>query len=140
MKWVRQDQPIHSLTYAGEKYQGHDTEVFAFYASPITLGEAKAGHEVPRRRLIHGGGGTAFAEWVQFWAKRGYAAIAMDLNGSRPPEVEFDTKGMSPSATVIAAPARDCRTAARRTAILKNSTASRPPTRATTGPSTPPRV
>jgi len=93
MKWLRQDQPIHSLTYAGEKYQGHDTEVFAFYASPITLGEAKAGARFPGVVLIHGGGGTAFAEWVQLWAKRGYAAIAMDLNGSRPPEVEFDAKG-----------------------------------------------
>jgi dienelactone hydrolase len=95
MKWVRQDQPIHSLTYAGEKYQGHDTEVFAFYASPITLGEAKAGTKFPGVVCIHGGGGTAFAEWVQLWAKRGYAAIAMDLNGSRPPEVEFDAKGVA---------------------------------------------
>lgn len=93
VKWIRHDQPIHSLTYAGEKYQGHETEVFAFYASPITLGEAKAGAKFPGVVLIHGGGGTAFAEWVQLWAKRGYAAIAMDLNGSRPPEVEFDAKG-----------------------------------------------
>ncbi|MCE2695701.1 MAG: acetylxylan esterase [Verrucomicrobiaceae bacterium] len=95
MKWLRQDQPIHSLTYAGEKYQGHDTEVFAFYASPTTLGEAKAGTKFPAVVCIHGGGGTAFAEWVQLWAKRGYAAIAMDLNGSRPPEVEFDAKGIA---------------------------------------------
>ncbi|MBL9142980.1 MAG: prolyl oligopeptidase family serine peptidase [Verrucomicrobiaceae bacterium] len=93
MKWVRQDQPIHSLTYAGEKYQGHDTEVFAFYASPITLGnEVKPGAKFPGVVLIHGGGGTAFADWVHLWAKRGYAAIAMDLNGSRPPEPEFDPK------------------------------------------------
>ncbi len=95
MKWLRQDQPVHSLTYAGEVYQSHQSEVFAFYASPITLGEAKPGAKFPGVVLIHGGGGTAFAEWVQLWAKRGYAAIAMDLNGSRPPEVEFDTKGMA---------------------------------------------
>ena len=95
MKWVRQDQPIHSLTYKGEKYQGHDTDVFAFYASPITLGEAKAGTKLPGVVLIHGGGGTAFADWVYLWAKRGYAAIAMDLNGSRPPDAEFDAKGVA---------------------------------------------
>lgn len=92
MKWVRQDQPIHSLTYAGEKYQGHDTEVFAFYASPITIGEAKPGTKFPGVVLIHGGGGTAFADWIHLWAKRGFAAIAMDLNGSRPPDPEFDPK------------------------------------------------
>jgi dienelactone hydrolase len=96
MKWVRQDQPIHSLTYAGEKYQGHDTEVFAFYASPSTLGaNYKPGTKFPGVVLIHGGGGTAFAEWVHLWAKRGYAAIAMDLNGSRAPEPVFDEKGMA---------------------------------------------
>ncbi|MCA9158273.1 MAG: alpha/beta fold hydrolase, partial [Planctomycetales bacterium] len=36
--------------------------------------------------LIHGGGGTAFREWAQLWAERGYAAIAMDLAGCRPME------------------------------------------------------
>jgi dienelactone hydrolase len=88
--WLRQDQPIHSLTYAGETYRGHDTDVFAFYASPQTLGVARPGETFPGIVLIHGGGGTAFADWVYLWAKRGYAAIAMDLNGSRPPDPEFD--------------------------------------------------
>lgn len=92
VKWLRQDQPIQSLMYAGEKYQGRDTEVFAFYASPVTLGEAKPGARFPGVVLIHGGGGTAFADWVHLWAKRGYAVIAMDLNGSRPPDPEFDPK------------------------------------------------
>lgn len=90
MTWLRRDQPIHSLTYTGEQYRGHDTEVFAFYASPLTLGEAQPGATFPGIVLIHGGGGTAFADWVYLWAKRGYAAIAMDLNGSRPPDPEFD--------------------------------------------------
>lgn len=97
MKWVDQSHPVHALTYAGEKYLGKDTEVFAFYASPITIGAAKPGAKFPGVVLIHGGGGTAFAEWTQLWAKRGYAAIAMDLNGSRPPEPVYDDKGMAKS-------------------------------------------
>lgn len=95
MNWLRQDEPIHSLTYRGEVFQGHPTDVFAFYASPATLGEAQPGAKFPGVVLIHGGGGTAFADWVQLWAKRGYAAIAMDLSGSRPPDPEFDVNGIA---------------------------------------------
>jgi len=84
MRWVNQTGPVHSLLYRGEPFDGHDTEVFAFYASPATLGLAKPGEKFPGVVLIHGGGGTAFAEWTWLWAKRGYAAIAMDLNGSQP--------------------------------------------------------
>jgi len=97
MKWVQQKQPVHSLTYAGEKYKGRDTEVFAFYASPITLGEAKPGTKFPGVVLVHGGGGTAFVEWAHLWAKRGYAAIAMDLGGMRPPDPVFDEKTRAPA-------------------------------------------
>ena len=96
MKWVRQDQPIQSLTYTGEVYKGHPTEVFAFYASPITLGDAKPGTKFPGVVLIHGGGGTAFADWAYLWAKRGYAAIAMDLGGMRPADPVFDPKTGAP--------------------------------------------
>ncbi len=88
--WLHRDKPVQSLLYEGEEYQGHPTEVFAFYASPITLGEAQSGETFPGVVLVHGGGGTAFADWVYLWAKRGYAAIAMDLAGSRPPEPVFD--------------------------------------------------
>jgi dienelactone hydrolase len=91
MQWVDRSGPIHSLLYAGEVFQGRPTEVFAFYASPRTLGKGEAGGaKVPGVVLIHGGGGTAFAEWVWLWAQRGYAAIAMDLSGSRPPAPAYD--------------------------------------------------
>lgn len=43
--------------------------------------------------MIHGGGGTAFSDWVHFWAQRGYAAIAMDLSGRRPPAPSYDDRG-----------------------------------------------
>ncbi|MFZ2642325.1 MAG: PhoPQ-activated protein PqaA family protein [Verrucomicrobiia bacterium] len=97
MRWADQSGPVHSLFYAGENYQGRATEVFAFYASPRTLG--KAGNDktkFPGVVLIHGGGGTAFAEWAWLWAKRGYAAIAMDLAGCRPPDPIYDSKTGAP--------------------------------------------
>ena len=30
---------------------------------------------------IHGGGGTAFREWAELWAKRGYVAVAGGIGG-----------------------------------------------------------
>lgn len=85
--------PIQQLLYAGEPVSGKPTEVFAFYASPKTLGTAEEGRTFPGIVLIHGGGGTAFSDWVWLWAKRGYAAIAMDLSGHRPPAPAYDAAG-----------------------------------------------
>lgn len=90
---VDQSGPIHSLIYEGEPVAGIATEVFAFYASPQTLGSATPGESYPGIVLIHGGGGTAFSDWVWLWAKRGYAAIAMDLSGHRPPAPTYDKVG-----------------------------------------------
>jgi len=103
MRWVSRQGPVHSLLYAGEKFQDHETEVFAFYASPATLGVAKEGDRFPGVVLIHGGGGTAFADWAWLWARRGYAAIAMDLSGSRPIDPVYNTDG-APVMNQAAAP------------------------------------
>ena len=86
-EWVDQKSNVRSLFYAGEPYGGKATRIFAYYASPTTISEtAKPGEKYPAVVLIHGGGGTAFREWAELWAKRGYAAIAMDLAGHRPTE------------------------------------------------------
>lgn len=69
---------VESLFYAGQPYQGKPTRVFAWYGEP----DARFGAKVPAMVLVHGGGGTAFAEWVRLWTSRGYAAIAMDTCGS----------------------------------------------------------
>ena len=94
MRWLSQSGAVHSLLYAGERFENHDTEVFAFYASPVTLGNAKPDEKFPGVVLIHGGGGTAFAEWTWLWAKRGYAAIAMDLSGCQPIDPIYDSNGI----------------------------------------------
>ena len=79
-KWLSRDGNVHSLSYRGEPYHGKPTSVFAYYASPATLG-APQEKKVPGIVLVHGGGGTAFSKWAELWAGRGYAAIAMDLAG-----------------------------------------------------------
>jgi dienelactone hydrolase len=87
VEWIDRESPVHSLFYSGEPYHGRATRVFAYYATPGTLaGDRSLDHDLPAVVLLHGGGGTAFREWAELWAKRGYAAIAMDLAGQRPNE------------------------------------------------------
>lgn len=82
MTWIDDTGPIRSLTYRGEPFKGAATSVFAYYASPATLeGRTASRGEFPAIVCVHGGAGKAFSEWVQLWAERGYAAIAMDLTG-----------------------------------------------------------
>ncbi len=52
--------------------------MFAYYGRPEGDGP------FPAMLLVHGGGGKAFAEWAELWAKRGYVALAMDLAGNGP--------------------------------------------------------
>jgi cephalosporin-C deacetylase-like acetyl esterase len=76
------DEPgVKALWFAGVPYKGKPTRVFAYYSAPASAG---GGQKVPAMVLIHGGGGTAFAEWVRMWNARGYAAIAMDTTGAIP--------------------------------------------------------
>lgn len=84
-EWSDSQSSVRSLYYKGAPYKNHPTLVFAYYASPATL-TAKSAEErtYPTIVLVHGGGGTAFREWAELWAKRGYAAIAMDLAGCGP--------------------------------------------------------
>ena len=84
-EWSDRESPVCSLYYEGEQYKDKPTQVFAYYASPATLNsKSTEGETYPAVVLVHGGGGTAFKEWVDLWARRGYAAIAMDLAGCGP--------------------------------------------------------
>jgi cephalosporin-C deacetylase-like acetyl esterase len=76
VEWLDKDGKLRRLLYESEPYQGKPTRIFAYYAEPEEV-EGK----LPAMVLVHGGGGTAFSEWAQRWAKRGYIAIAMDLAG-----------------------------------------------------------
>lgn len=76
VEWLDKGGKLRRLLYDSEPYHGKPTRVFAYYAEPDQV-EGK----LPAMVLVHGGGGTAFPEWAQLWAKRGYIAIAMDLAG-----------------------------------------------------------
>jgi dienelactone hydrolase len=81
-EWREGQAKVRSLFYTGEPFQGRPTRVFAYYASPATLGtEREGGKKFPGMVLVHGGMGHAYSGWVETYAKRGYAAIAMDLAG-----------------------------------------------------------
>ena len=71
---------VKALFYKGEPWKGKETRVFAWVGMPAHA----PGQKVPGMVLVHGGGGTAFDEWVRIWTAKGYAAIAMDWNGTVP--------------------------------------------------------
>ena len=71
---------VKAIFFDGLPWQGKPTRIFAWYGVP----KVEPGQKVPAMVLVHGGGGTAFAEWVQLWTGRGYAAIAMDTCGCAP--------------------------------------------------------
>lgn len=76
---------VVGLIYEGGKYRGHKQGVFAYYATPGTLyGNKALDKNLPAIILVHGGGGQAFKDWAIKWAKKGYAAIALDLRGNGP--------------------------------------------------------
>ena len=74
---------VQALVYDGLPYKGHRNKVFAYYCSPGMLsGKSAEDRNLPAVVLVHGGGGMAFKQWAILWAKKGYAAIAMDLRGN----------------------------------------------------------
>lgn len=73
------------IVYTGLPYHNSSQQVFAWYATPGTItGNKSLDHHLPGVVLVHGGGGAAFKEWAIMWARKGYAAIAMDLRGNGP--------------------------------------------------------
>lgn len=76
----RSTTDIKAIYFDSVPWQGRPTKVFAYYGVPKTTRNEK----VPAMVLIHGGKGTAHSRWVRLWVSRGYAAIAIDTNGSDP--------------------------------------------------------
>lgn len=81
-----EQEGVRAIFYEGMPFRGRPTRVFAYVGVP----EVTPGEKVPGMVLVHGGGGTAFAEWVRLWQARGYAAIAMDTCGHLPEGARAD--------------------------------------------------
>lgn len=57
-------------------YRGKPTKVFAWLGFPGNFSGT-----VPGVVLVHGGGGTAFQEWVRLWTAKGFAALSIAVEG-----------------------------------------------------------
>lgn len=83
VEWLTTNEKVKSLLYESVTYEGKPTQVFAYYSNPDLIhGKPASKKKFPGIVLVHGGGGTAFKQWVEKWAAEGYAAIAMDLSGN----------------------------------------------------------
>ena len=78
-EWGGRTGLVQEVFYQGEPYRGKATRVFAYLGRPAT-GKGP----FPAMVLVHGGGGKAFREWAELWARRGYVALAMDTSGCGP--------------------------------------------------------
>ena len=82
-QYDRLDQGVEAYFLQSVSYNDAPTYVFAYVGIPAT---ATKDNPVPGIVLIHGGGGTAFCDWVKMWNDFGYAAIAIDTEGMIPTE------------------------------------------------------
>jgi len=93
---------VRAIFYDALTWQGKPTRVFAWIGLP-----AQREGKVPGMVLIHGGGGTAYKEWVQKWNAQGFAAISIAVEGQTDVN-ESKVKGRSTWARhPFAGPARD---------------------------------
>ena len=88
---VKAAEHVKAIQIKGVDFKGKPTKFFCWYGVPAV----KKGETVPGIVLVHGGGGFAFAKWVELWNSRGYAAIALDTCGNIP-QHEWEGKVRKP--------------------------------------------
>ena len=86
---------LHQLYLGGAPYKDSPTRIFAIYGRPDrALASDRLGNgKIPAVVLVHGGGGTAFAEWVRRWNKAGFAAIAVAVEGQTDVVADMNLNG-----------------------------------------------
>lgn len=65
---------LHPVFLDGVPYCGVPTQVFAYQGQPVGVGKH------PAILLVHGGAGRAYDDWAAMWTRRGFVALAPDLN------------------------------------------------------------
>jgi cephalosporin-C deacetylase-like acetyl esterase len=96
------DGDIRAIFYDALPWQGKPTRVFAWIGLP-----AKRVGKVPGMVLVHGGGGTAFKEWVRKWNAEGFAAISIAVEGQTDVNVNQPKGRPSWARHAFSGPARD---------------------------------
>ena len=87
-EWGLRTGLVQEVFYQGEPFAGKPTRIFAYVGRP-----AEGAGPFPAMVLVHGGGGAAFRDWAEHWAKRGYVAIAMDTSGRGASKVRLPDGG-----------------------------------------------
>ena len=76
-------EDLASIYFDALDWKGSPTKVYAWLGFP----KDRTG-KVPGVVLVHGGGGTAFRDWVKHWNNRGYAAISIAVEGQMDRKVD----------------------------------------------------
>ncbi len=84
------DDSVQGIYFDSVPYRGKPTKVFGWLGVP-----AETSGKVPGVVLVHGGGGTAFKDWVKRWNDHGFAAISIAVEG------QTDVKDRKSTADVI---------------------------------------
>jgi dienelactone hydrolase len=81
---------LRDILVTGTEFKGKKAEFFAYIGYPA--GSVPQGG-FPGIVLIHGGGGTAFPQYVKLWTSHGFAVIALDWYNCRPQTTQSTNEG-----------------------------------------------
>jgi len=95
------DGTLKPLFFEALPWKGNPTRVFAWLGVP----SAHNG-KLPAIVLVHGGGGTAYKEWVRRWNDRGFAAVSIAVEGQTDERDPQGPRGASWKRHAWAGPAR----------------------------------
>jgi len=78
------DNP-RAIFFEALPWKGKNTRAYGWLGMPKSNGS-----KVPAVVLVHGGGGSAFKEWVERWNEQGFAAISIAVEGQTDNKVDND--------------------------------------------------